>query len=367
MQINIFDSGLIGRTGHHFDFCHAIASRLDRKGHGVRIWGAEGANSDLSDEFKKINCAFSGLFSPFAHAPAGIVQNSFDHLEVFARTGASELARAAKADMCLFPTLMPLEFLAYSISERPAPMLGIVHVEPNFQHPHAGRIWAMASDCAGRRNLHVTLGVVDPIIGDFLKTYGGCAPIVETPIPIDGQPKPHRADRLRTVGFFGHQREERGLAMIPAIVDRLLASGYKVVVHDTRGRINSTFANPNLRVLTSFVNDLNHEIANCDLVICLMQWEKYIHRISGIVCHAVANGIPFVLPASTLSAMRFAHLGSSVCYQENSVDGVMEAIEKVGSEYPKFARGAQHGATLWSEKHGAEKFADVIEQRFQLG
>jgi hypothetical protein len=283
----------------------------------------------------------------------------------------SELASATPADLSLFPTLRSLEFAAFSLLENPAPMIGMVHLEPNFEHPHASRLWAMAADRVLQRNLNVTVCAIDPLIGDFLRTYSDSLPVIEMPVPLGGKPKLQYAQSLDIIGFFGHQREERGLAIIPPLVDKLLGLGYKVVIHDTRGRFSAKGTPSNLRLFNSFVGDLNLEMAKCDLVVCLMHWNRYLHRSSGIACTAIASGVPFVLPAGTLSAVRFCNPGSAACYYEHSIDGVMEAIQRIDSNYPKYTAAAKQGAMNWNKNHGVERFVDriveYVEPKMQSG
>ena len=146
--------------------------------------------------------------------------------------------------------------------------------------------------------------------------------------------------------------------MIPALVGRLLALGYEVVVHDTMAQLSASSVIPGLRLLTEFVDDLGAAMAHCDLVICPMQFENYVHRMSGVVCCAVASGVPLVFPAGTLSSMRFHPLGSSACYIEHSVEGILQAVATVAADYPFYAKGAKRGAQYWRDNHGVDRFVD---------
>jgi hypothetical protein len=362
MRINIFDNGLSSRTGHHFDFCLRLARALTRRGHAVGVFGARDAEPGLFEAIAAAGASCQGLFSYCSHTPLDLGSDPYPGLEAIARTAAREMSGAPPAQLNLFPTLTPLEFLAYSHSDIVAPLVGMAHGDPTFQRAFAGRAWATAAGNVRRRGLPFRLGAIDPVIADYLRTYLGGMPVAPFPIVQDGARKQHYGAAVRRIGFFGAQREERGLALIPTLTEHLLALGYQVVLHDTQGQFHSNPAPPNLRLVRAFVADLHDEMTQCDVVVCPMRRENYVHRISGVVCDAVSGGIPFVLPAGTLSAARFHPLGSSVCYHEQSLEGVLQAIATLAAHYPTHAAAAGRAALQWPEQHGVERFVDTVLQ-----
>ena len=66
MRVNIFDNGLRGRTGHHFDFCLNLAKSFRARGCTVQVHGAIGAEANVSAAFAAADCPFVPLFSHFA-------------------------------------------------------------------------------------------------------------------------------------------------------------------------------------------------------------------------------------------------------------------------------------------------------------
>lgn len=360
MYINVFDNGLSTRTGHHFDFCLRLARSLTRRGHAVGVFGALDAEPGLFEAIAAVGASGRGLFSYCSQTPPDFGSDPYPKLEAIARTAASELRGAPPAQLNLFPTLTPLEFLTYSQSDIVAPTVGMAHGDPAFQNPFAARLWVMAAGNVRRRGLPFRLGAIDPVIADYLRTYLGGMPVSPFPIVQGGARKQRYAAAVRVVGFFGAQRDERGMALLPELTERLLALGYHVVLHDTQRQFDSHPAPPNLRLVNAFVADLHAEMTQCDLVVCPMRRENYVHRISGIVCDAVSSGIPFVLPAGTLSAARFYPLGSSTCYHEQSVEGVLQAIATMAADYPTYAAAAERAALQWPQQHGIERFVDTV-------
>ena len=360
MPIHILDHRLNARTGHRFDFCHVLAQGLVAQGQPVEVCGHCGAQPDVAPAFTGVGAAFIGLFSRFDHPAPPAAQDPAAEDERLAREIAAEMDGLGSTDFLFFPTLTPELFLAYTWLEHPAPMLGVVHVAPDFLHAAGGRIWAAACRRARLRKLAATIGAIDPLLGEYLRTFDRHLPVVELPIPIGGRPRQDLPPFPRTIGFFGHQRGEKQKHLLQPLVGQLLAMDYRIVYHDTRGLFEGWPRDPRLR-LVPFVEDLGAEMATCDLIVCLMNPAKYALRLSGIACHAIAAGLPVLLPAGTLSAVRFRPFGSCGLYADPSVTGIVQAIIEMATRYPDYAQAALSAARHWNRQHGLAPFIQALQ------
>ena len=360
MRIRIFDNGLRSATGHHFDYCLRLTRCLTQRGHRVSVWGARGMQDALFAAFRQCGCQPFALFSHFSYDAPGPGGYGLEALEVLAQVTALEMASAEPADLSLFPTLTALQLAAWSRLERGGPMAALVHQPPEDNHPFGSELWAKAAARVRTRGLKVAIGAIDPAIGALLRGAVDALPVFDWPTPLDGSPKQHDSAQLCTIGFFGYQRVERGITLIPALTDALLGAGYHVLIHDTMGQFQPHAAIANLRLIDGFVSDLGTAIAPCDLVVCTMQPERYRRRTSGIACTAVACGVPLVLPAGTLSAQRYETLGSVALYGEQTVQSVLNAVQISGRDYPQRAQAARRGALLWRQSQGTERFIDAV-------
>ena len=360
MRVNIFDNGLRNGTGHHFDYSLNLARSLTQRGHSVSVWGALGMPDDVIAAFRQVGSQASALFSHFTHdhpAPDG---DSPGIVRALADKAAHELAQTGMAELSLFPTLTALQLAAWSRLERAGPMTGLVHVPPDDEHPASGMLWLEAAERARTRGLQAAVAAIDPVIGSAIRRASDALPVFDWPMPLDGTPKPHYLPQIASVGFFGHQREERGSLLIPPLARALLDTGYKVFIHDTVGQFKLQTAIPNLVLVNGFVRELAAVMVQCDLVVCTMQARRYARRTSGIACSAVACGLPLVLPAGTLSAQRYEALGSVALYGEHTVQSVLQAVQISGRDYPQRAQAARRGALLWRQSHGTERFIDAV-------
>ena len=360
MRVHLFDNGLRNGTGHHFDYCLSLARCFTQRGHLVSVWGARDMPSDVVAAFHQLGCQAFELFSHYTHDQPASDGDSLQSLEALAREAARELAQAGEADLSLFPTLTALQLAAWSRLARAGPMAGLVHLPPADEQPAGGILWGQAMERVRARGLQVTLAAIDPVIGSALRETSDALPVHEWPMPLDGIPKPHYPPQIASVGFFGHQRPERGITLIPALTQALLDAGYRVLIHDTMGQFQSDTPIPNLVLVNGFVRNLAVVMAPCDLVVCTMQAESYARRTSGIACLAVACGVPLVLPAGTLSALRYQALGSVACYQEQTVQSVLDAVAQSQLDYPRRSLAAQRAALDWRQTQGVERFVDAV-------
>lgn len=360
MRIHIFDNGLRSATGHHFDYCLRLARCLAQRGHGVSVWGAHGMQADVLAAFREAGCQPFELFSHFTHDEPALDADSARTLQALSLKATQELAQAGPADLNLFPTLTALQLAAWSGLEQAGPMVGLVHQAPQDEHPAGEALWSEATTRVHTRGLPVAVAAIDPLIASFMRDVSDGLPVFDWPMPLDGTPKPHYPPQIETIGFFGYQRLERGITLIPALTDALLGTGYQVLIHDTLGQFQPRAAITRLSVVNGFMRDLGPAMASCDLVVCTMQPGRYARRTSGIACMAVACGVPLVLPAGSLSATRYQALESVACYHEQTVQGVLDAVATSQLGYPRRCVAAQRAAMLWRQTQGVEKFVDAV-------
>jgi hypothetical protein len=342
MRVNIFDNGLQSRTGHHFDTCLSLAGGFRARGWEVLVCGTMQADPVIATTLAQAGCSLVPMFSHFAYTPLEPGADIFSGIEQGAQRMAAEFGRAPAADLNLFPSLKPLEFLGAALSRLDGANIGYVHAEPFHQGAYSGWTWKRAASHLRQRAMPFAIGAIDPVVADFLAGYLDGLPVDVFPIILGGRSKPQHAEKAGTFGFFGSQR---------------------VVLHDTNGQFFNTNDNPRLHILEGFVDDLQAAMHQCDLIICPMQREQYVHRMSGIACNAMAAGLPFVLPAGTLAAARFMPQGSCRAYLEHSTAGILHAVEELAQNYSHHVEAAKHAAQRWHTRHGVERFIDKVLEK----
>lgn len=359
MRVSLLDHGLRRRTGHHFDLTLGLARRLLRNGHATEVHGHRRADPEVGAAFSSEGIAFHRSFSGSVQSPSQYGPEAGSAWQRQLEQTAGELQPAVNADLCLFPTLTADLLAAYTALASPPNMIGLVHQLPEQKHPNAQSSWAAACEQARCRRLPVHLAAIDPLLGEALRPGSGGLPILDLPVPIGAVPRASVPVALRRVGFFGHQRPERGSHLLPALVQGLLDLGFEVTVHDSRGRIRSDAPHPRLRLLGAFVEDLGAVLRECDLVVCPMDPSRYDLRVSGIALHALACGVPFLAPAGTLCLRRWEATGCCAAFKEGSPASILAAVLAAAGAYPALAQAAAREALAWNAANGEGRFLEA--------
>jgi hypothetical protein len=170
MNITIIDHGLAAKTGHHFDFCHSIASHLIAKGVSVNVCVFQGVHPDVGAAFRSLGCKFTPKFSRSPYA--AFIPGADGHrlLDAIARKASLEMERLGEADLWLFPTLTADHLLAFSRTRSPPGMVGLVHTVPHALHSLGGRAWALGCENVLHNGLKAKIGAIDPLVGDLVQT-----------------------------------------------------------------------------------------------------------------------------------------------------------------------------------------------------
>jgi len=191
---------------------------------------------------------------------------------------------------------------------------------------------------------------------------------------------------MRRIGFFGHQRAERGVDLIPELVTALLARGFEVVVQDSsdrrcgKGAVSrllslwrSSFLphilckhreskGDNARLThLAYIEDFAAELSHCDLVIWPSRAEAYSQSLSGVVSECIATGVPIVVPAGCLPAQIAARYGCGVVFHDYSCVAIIAAVEEAARNFADLTARSRAAATAWHSQNGTDRLAAWIE------
>lgn len=360
MTVQIIEPGLVARTGHYFDYGLTIARALQGRGLQVRVHGQRGASPDVHAAMASAGVAFeASMPAALQQLPArgpgldqamqGWLQQTRGWLSAVARSAANPAQ-----DLWLFPTLQAAGLLAVSLVPDTPRLVGLVHTPP-LPGP-----WLQGCQRLLLASRPCRLLAIDPLVAQLAARCSAGLPVRAVAIPQGEWRRTTPADAIRRVGFFGHQRPERGKDLIAPLVNGLLARGLQVTLHDSTARAAGRVAVPGLEVVPGFVEDLVAWIARCDLVLCPMDRRRYSHRVSGIAAHALSTGVPLVLPAGTLIAERWRDCGSLRGYEGDAPEDILRAVDQVCANASTYAAAAQAAAAVWQREHGVQRFVDAV-------
>jgi len=359
--ICLLDPGLTSARGHHFDLDLRLARALAALGHAVEIHAGQRCAPEIAEAAAAQGVRVHRTFrvQPYAAPPPG--SDPAQAYEAWTLETIDDLRGVSRAGPWVWPTLF-----AYQLAAAVRAGAGVRQCAGAWWLPRspagvAARSWAASARSLVGRSSEFLVGAYDAAIADAHRAFAA-EPLVETlPCPHDGARRAAAAPRLTRIGFFGRQREERGLSLIPGLVKALLGRGFEVVVQDSGGSIGTSNAHPKLRVLP-FVPDFGAEITACDLVVWPSHAEPYAQRYSGVVAESIASGVPVAVPSGCLPAALAARFGCPLFFHEHSVASILEAIDEAAADYPAFAARALAGAHAWHQVNGTARLANRIRE-----
>lgn len=361
MLINILDPGLSIVGGHHLEWDQLIAAELVAQGHDVSVYSHIGIVAEARAAFDR-RVKLQPLFRNYAYlnplqldAVAGELLGFLDVAILL----AEDLRAVAKADLWLWPSLFNAQLYACALVKPDAFVSGCIHTEPGYMSSQGKAFWRYAFIKAHQAGLKMSIGVPGPVLQqEYGELFGNNQLVQLLPLPNRGYPASEARTGLKTIGFFGHQRQDKGAQLVAPLVSVLLREGYQVILHDS-GNLFESATVPGLTRI-GYVADLAAEIAKCDLAVLPYDANSYRSRESAIVWDALASGVPVVVPNGTASALRLLTSGAGKVFHFPTVDSIHQAIVEAKSDYAQIAAAAFRASQQWRQIHGVAKLADAF-------
>lgn len=357
MKISIVDPGLNALSGHHFDQDYRLAIALGRLGADVEVHALRSAEPEVEKAFLDIGISFHRTFRIGTYEGVTPGAEDLNTCLTYARQTEEDLRGLPPTDVAYWPSLGPFQLLAMTRQPYGSRRIGGLDGNINGFTDWGAELINQAARILAQTGGKVTLGAYDRRMADVYAPLLHPLAVGCLPVPYDFRPRVATvATAPRRIGFFGHQRPERGIEMLPDLIRELIDRGKLVVMHDSGLALNVSGEHPNLTVL-GFTNDIAAEIAACDLVVWPSDAASYATRTSGIVWTAIATGTPLVMPALCLPARIALERGAAVFFGTNCLPSIAEAIGIAERGYPALLELAGRRALEWSRTEGIERLA----------
>jgi hypothetical protein len=399
MQCFYLDPGLRDDVGHHANFCREIMGAFRRRGIESRLFSHDGITPVLSEEL-----AAAPWFRVFTYfnTDGDPISGWLSGFETYSRLTGEDLDR--------LPALTP-DDLVYCSTVQPIQLRALRDWQERL--PESARPWVMAEigqlGMDGKRQgdqIHFDLPDPSHEPRPLLYRYLGRCHLQKLPpklrlisfeegnsvalrqltgCPVQTLPLPYRAFgpiRRRigiqkiTLSFLGHQRFIKGYPLVPELAEILLRSHRQIellVQTVNNGEPELVAATENLRRIAA--NDarltLIHTPASgelwqslidrTDLVVCPYQPEPYAITISAMVCEALPNGIPIVIPAGTAAEQTlFACGGPGLAFADHSIPSIAATIDRLLAQFDLYADRAHRAALAWPQTHGPDRLIESL-------
>jgi hypothetical protein len=361
MKINILDAGISYRAGHHYDYGLKILKHYAKSGHDVHVYGLAGMDDETAAEFEEFG-EVTRLFGTSPYEPADgydwyageIVQFRTETARI-----AEDLRSVSEADIWIWPTIRPAEIQACLMHGVRAPMVGCVYWDPGVESGSMGaKLWRSALVSAHAAGLKLTLASVEAELRHRFMPIVANGRFAVVPHPVDGPRIAEPKSLLKRIGFFGHQREEKGSSIVKPLLSRLVEDGYSITFQNSFNQAESPDI-PGVDLL-KFVKDIAVPIAECDLVVLPYDVQNYRARGSGILMECVALGVPVAAPLGTLPGRIAEQYGIGSMFIETSARQIYRTIKIVERNYAIFAANAHLVAGQFCERNGVAHFASAL-------
>ena len=361
MKINILDAGIRYRAGHHYDYGLKLARELVAAGHDVHVYGSTVIDEDVVADFSAV-APISKHFNVWPHTVPeryDFYAGAFIKHRVEPPVIAQDLMKVRRADLWIFPTMWTQEIVACAFLGVKVPVVGCVYWDPGIEwKSDEAQFLRSALVLAQSTKVDITLTSVEPEMRDRFLPIIPNGKFITVPQPVDGTPPSAPKKTLKRIGFFGHQRIEKGTSVLKSLMPQLVSEGYSITYPDSFKEIKLPDL-PGVERL-GYVGDIAEPIAQCDLVVLPYDVDRYRARGSGIVVECLALGVPVTAPLGTLPGRTIAAYGVGPLFSVPRGQPVYQAIKTADRDFATFAKKAHQTAKHFSAQNGSARFASAL-------
>lgn len=381
---NIIDCGLTGRdSGHHYWEAKALANELDRRGVVTRIFCHKGI-SEPSIPSAQIFPVFPlSLYDLVSKDPIwGHTENFVIHNRIFLNTLAGLDRSSLLSSLLLMPNITECQMLGavrwlagFNDRERPKTMM-LLEPAKGWSNERSilakyKKIWAQ---CPTNVKRDITLGVRLPMLAEQYAAALGIAPAVlphPFALPEGANPTPldTKNAKLINVSFVGGARRERGVSLIPEVVEKCSSMHVRFIIQmkpgEDRGFDGSKLAELGARASVQLyqgpmpAQDYYNVIAN-SVVLLVYDSNRYQCRGSGVYLEAKCLGAPVIVSPGNWVADEVRLCGNGIVCEERSVDAIVDAIVRAERKIDDLRARAAAIAIDYRTQHGAACFVDSV-------
>jgi glycosyltransferase involved in cell wall biosynthesis len=201
---------------------------------------------------------------------------------------------------------------------------------------------------------------------------GRPVPVLPHPCRAESVARERRRGSSITVAFLGEQRPNKGLHMLPGIVERLLASrGVRVLVQNAfTGPVSEmqqlqqmAQREAGLEVIVQALSapQWSKLLDRCDLIVLPYDQTDYSNVISGIALEALANAIPLAVPQNTGMARTLEEFDMpGIAFERSDPDMIVAALLAAVEQFDDLAERAHRASLQWNAANGPDRLVEKI-------
>jgi hypothetical protein len=382
-RIAYFDASLFSHTGHQANACRHITGELRARAFQVDVFASIQIQKDLAVELEAVPWF---RLRPYEQSRAFGRIDSFIQALSFGQDIRLAWLRG-RYPFVYFNSVLSPQFAAIGrwLASFPGGETPIVAIE--FGAPSGASTDGWFEQFAGQYRIagryfralkpdRALLFTFDPAASSEYSNLLG--------LPVQTLPPVHTASeslRLRergadgrlTLGFLGQQRTEKGINLLPDIIQclRRASCPARILIQDgdpaerpiTRTMREIAENDPFVEFFHQSANPLLWKdlLGRTDLMVLPYEPNRYKASYSAVAVEAVSAGIPMVVPGgTTMESLAIEYQGGATTFYAWRADTVCQAILRAMASFENLSERAFVGAGVWEKRNGAKPFADRL-------
>jgi glycosyltransferase involved in cell wall biosynthesis len=362
-RIAVADPAMIKLTGHNRELNLFRAAEYVARGYQVDIYANKHYPvSEIDQNLDGVRILPHFSTSPYFFNQAEQEALGADgYLNAQATSFANELQLIGNDCPLLLPSAYPYLICGAVLAGWEHPVHGVIHRKPDFLMHRPSEHWRVAFRKSLSLKKPLGVHVLEPVLQRIYAKYAeGAVRIRLAPYPLQPVVKTSVKRQNNCIAILGGLRPEQGLEFVPAVVNSLVSSGFRVVIQDPANRLNGS-SHPAIKII-GFVEDFRMPMQSCSAVLLNYDPAAYATSTSGVAWEALATGTPVLYSRGTASADTFHEYNCGLAFDYGSITQIHGAAMRLHGSYQKHLELAEAASKKVRLLHSVKRFVDHLAE-----
>lgn len=393
MILHIFDSFLINKVGHHFEYTKSIYDEWRSRGLKAKVYCNVKAEKDIIDYFQATPLFLKDIYYVFSKTLVRSIFNflmtNFLFLKDLKKIAPTTFSQA---DIALFYTITHDQLLGLLIwykdlPPKCRPVLVLLFVYSNIIYKETKQhftksffayklIFHLFSSFINKHKIVFSVGN-EVLSEEYNKLFKKKMMIF--PFPISNRSYPNNINNQKSktvIVYLGAARENKGYQLLPPLIRKVLYEHDNVqfvVQSNLKGHSSSQRlvldAKESLKTFTKHVTVIDKPLSTeeyynilsqADLVLLPYSPFAYYKNTSGIFAEAIAFGKPVIVTKNTWMEKQISEYNDCGISCENTVEALLQAIQLFLKNKIEYQNKAKKAAVKWKKIHDVKTYVDML-------
>ena len=382
MKIHVFDNGMPGKKGHHYNLNKAIGAYCAQHQIPVIFYLLKETEADICAELPVRPIFSNSIYRSTSSDPVCARLEDFFVLNKAFQQDLNKLDRQdfPPDDIILVPTAMQnmlggLGGWLRGFKPNQRPKVFILLAFTNFYSEAvkaSNMVYYRYGLAKSMPRKGIRLAASSQKLADFYGKFAGRS--VEI-VPMPNKIYPAKAMGVSPKTFYisvlGYSRRLKGFHLLPEVIDQLVAK--KIPFHmdiqwteeenlkDIKTALDQRFDHITLHGGTLSEEAYAQLLTRAHISLLPYNPAHYRYSGSGVFSESMAAGKVLVLPENTWMAQEADKAGhGAILFQKHDADDVTAAILQAMADFPALQKKATEGSSIFNQNHGINHFMTQV-------